>query len=118
QSGCVGAGVEVTANDTDTGATFRTTSKEDGFFEFPALPVGSYELAAKKTGFAALTEKGVKLTVGAKLDLRLDLKVSGTSETVVVTGEAPLVETTRAQVSATVDDQAVANLPTNGRNFI
>jgi outer membrane receptor protein involved in Fe transport len=118
QTGAVVAGVELTATHTDTGAIFKTSTKEDGFFEFPPLPVGSYDLAVKKNGFAALTEKGVKLTVGAKLNLRLELKVSGTSETVVVTGEAPIVETTRTQVSATVDDQAVANLPTNGRNFI
>src|SRR5262245_60068212 len=70
QTGAVVAGVEVTATHIDTGATFRTTSKEDGFFEFPPLPVGSYDIAVKKAGFSALTEKGVKLTVGAKLDLR------------------------------------------------
>lgn len=118
QTGAMVAGAELTATHSATGATFKTTSKEDGFFEFPLLPVGLYDVVAKKQGFTIVTEKSVKLTVGAKLTLRLELKVSGTSETVVVTGEAPVVETTRTEVSATVDDQAVANLPTNGRNFI
>src|SRR5215831_7471424 len=118
QTGAVVSAAELTATHTETGATFKTTSKEDGFFEFPLLPVGLYDLAVKKGGFATISEKGVKLTIGAKLNLRLELKVSSTSETVTVTGEAPVVETTRTQVSATVDDQAVANLPANGRNFI
>jgi outer membrane receptor protein involved in Fe transport len=118
QTGAVVSGAELTATHTDTGTTFKTTSKEDGFFEFPLLPVGLYDLDVKKGGFATISEKGVKLTIGAKLNLRLELKVSSTSETVTVTGEAPVVETTRTQVSATVDDLAVANLPANGRNFI
>ncbi len=118
QTGAMVPGAEITATHTATGAEFKTTSKEDGFFVFPLLPVGPYDVAAKKQGFTTLTEKGLKLTIGAKMNLRLELKVSSTSETVVVTGEAPVVETTRTQVSATVDDQAVANLPTNGRNFI
>jgi outer membrane receptor protein involved in Fe transport len=118
QTGAMVTGAEITATHTATGAEFKTTSKEDGFFAFPLLPVGLYDLAVKKQGFTILAEKSLKLTIGAKVNLQLQLKVSSTSETVVVTGEAPVVETTRTQVSATVDDQAVANLPTNGRNFI
>jgi outer membrane receptor protein involved in Fe transport len=118
QSGAVVPGAEITVTHVATGAVFQTTSKEDGLFTFPLLPVGIYDVAAKKQGFAALTAKGLKLTIGAKLSLHLDLKVSATAETVVVTAEAPVVETTRTQVSATVDEEAVANLPTNGRNFI
>jgi hypothetical protein len=112
------SGAELTATRTATGAIFRTTSKGDGFFEFPVLPVGPYDVAVKKAGFATLEEKGIKLTIGAKVSLQLELKVSSVAETVEVTGVAPAVETTRTQVSATVDDQSVANLPTNGRNFI
>src|SRR5262245_9718004 len=118
QTGAVLPGAEITGTHTTTGAAFQTTSREDGSFTFPPLPVGTYDIAVKKQGFSALTEKGLKLTVGAKVSLRLELKVSATSETVVVTAEAPVVETTRTQVRATVDEQAVSNLPTNGRNFI
>lgn len=118
QSGAVVQGAELTATHTATGTAFNTTSKEDGFFEFPLLPVGIYDVVAKKQGFTVVTAKDLKLTVGAKLTLRLELKVGATSETVVVTGEAPVVETTRTEMSATVDDRAVSNLPTNGRNFI
>ena len=117
-SGALVPGAEVTATNTATGASFNTTSTSDGFFEFPLLPVGTYDIDAKKQGFNPLSAKGVKLTIGAKLNLNLELKVSAQGETVVVTGEAPVVETARTQVSSTIDDRAVANLPTNGRNFI
>ena len=118
QTGAVVSGAEITATHTTTGAAFHTTSKEDGLFTFALLPVGNYDVAVKKQGFSTLTEKGLKLTIGAKVSLRLELKVSATPETVVVTAEAPVVETTRTQVSATVDQEAVSSLPANGRNFI
>src|SRR5215510_3650940 len=117
-SGALVPGAEVIATNTATGASFNTTSTSDGFFEFQLLPVGTYDIDAKKQGFNPLSAKGVKLTIGAKLNLNLELKVSAQGETVVVTGEAPVVETARTQVSSTIDDRAVANLPTNGRNFI
>jgi len=118
QSGAVVPGVEITATLTTTGAAFKATSGNDGFFVFPILPVGIYNLTTKKDGFSSITENGVELTVGAKLNLKLALKVSGTAQTVDVDEGVPVVETTRTQVSSTVNDRAVANLPTNGRNFI
>lgn len=48
----------------------------------------------------------------------LKLGAAGASESIKVTAEAPIVETTRTQVSATVNERAIANLPANGRNFI
>src|SRR5216684_1972662 len=118
QTGAVVPGAEITATRTATGATFKTTSTNDGFFEFPILPVGTYDLQARRSGFTALMDKGVELHVGAKLNLKLELKLSGKEETVVVEGEAPLVETTRTQVSSSVNDLTVSNTPANGRNFI
>jgi outer membrane receptor protein involved in Fe transport len=118
QSGAVVPGVEITATQTETAATFKATSTGDGLFEFPLLPVGSYDVSAKKDGLGAVIEKGIQLTIGAKVNLKLALKVSGKEEAVEVTSEVPVVETNRTQVSSTVDDRAVANLPANGRNFI
>src|SRR5215813_6132461 len=117
-SGALVPGAEITATNTSTRAAFKTVSTDDGFFEFALLPVGTYDIDARKQGFNLLSAKDVKLTIGAKLSLTLELKVSAQGETVVVNGEAPVVETARTQVSSTIDDREVANLPTNGRNFI
>src|SRR6266481_7268815 len=118
QTGAVVPGAEIVATRTATAATFTTTTTSDGFFEFPILPVGTYDLQVKRSGFTTLTDKGVELHIGAKLNLKLELKLSGKEETVVVEGEAPLVETTRTQVSSSVNDLTVSNTPANGRNFI
>jgi hypothetical protein len=52
------------------------------------------------------------------LNLTLTLQVAGQAQTITVSGEPPILETTRSQVSSTVNDRAIENLPTNGRNFI
>src|SRR5207253_11262055 len=57
------------------------------------------------------------LTVGAQLSLSLTLTLAGQVAAVTVTGETPILEATRSQVSSTVNDTAIENLPTNGRNF-
>jgi outer membrane receptor protein involved in Fe transport len=117
-SGAAVAGAQLTVTNDATGLKFQTTTGSDGLFTFPVLPVGSYTVEVSHAGFSKLTRKDVKLTVGAQLNLPLSLSVAGQGESVTVTSETPLVETTRSQVSSTVDSQSVANLPTNGRNFI
>jgi Carboxypeptidase regulatory-like domain/TonB dependent receptor len=116
-----GAGVRdarLTATNEATGIKFSATSDSSGLFTFPVLPVGSYTIEVEHSGFAKLTQKNVTLTVGAHLNLSLTLSVAGQTQAVTVTGETPILETTRSQVSSTVNDSAIENLPTNGRNFI
>src|SRR5258708_30941178 len=117
-SGAAVAGAQLTVTNDATGLKFLTTTDSDGLFTFPVLPVGSYTLEVGHAGFSKLTRKDVKLTVGARLNLPLALSVAGQGESVTVTSEAPLVETTRSQVSSTADSQSVANLPVLGRTFI
>ncbi len=117
-SGAAVAGAQLTVTNDATGLKFHTTTSSDGLFAFPVLPVGTYTVEVEHAGFSKLTRKEITLTVGARLNLSLALSVAGRGESVTVTGETPLVETTRSQVSATVNDTLVENLPTNGRNFI
>lgn len=116
-SGAVLADSKVTATNTATGETFSVTSNADGLFVFPLLPVGPYKIEAAHDGFGTLHET-VKVTVGAKIDLTMKLTVASASQTVQVLAEAPVVETTRSSESDTVGDAQIANLPTNGRNFL
>src|SRR5689334_2693490 len=116
-SGAVLPESKVTVTNTATGETFNTTSNADGLFVFPALPVGPYRVEAGHAGFGTLNQS-VQITVGAKLDLKMNLPVATGSQTVEVTAQAPVVETTRTSQSDTVGDRQIANLPTNGRNFL
>jgi outer membrane receptor protein involved in Fe transport len=116
-SGAVLTGSKVTATNTETGEAFSITTNADGLFTFPLLPVGRYKVQASHSGFSTLNQN-VQITVGSKVDLKLSLPVATGGETVEVTAEAPLVETTRSSQSDTVGDRQIANLPTNGRNFL
>jgi outer membrane receptor protein involved in Fe transport len=116
-----GAGVpdaKLTATNNATAIKFYATSDANGLFTFPVLPVGTYTIEVEHSGFGKFTQKNVTLTVGARLNLSLTLSVAGQASAVTVTSETPILETTRSQVSSTVNDAAVENLPTNGRNFI
>ena len=117
-SGAVIPGVTLTARNADTSATFTATADATGLFRFLILPVGTYELVAEHSGFATLVQKNVVVAIGAKINLTLSLRLATGSETVVVKSETPLLESTRSQVSTTVDARSVANLPLNGRNFL
>jgi hypothetical protein len=116
-----GAGVadaKLTATNAATGIQFEASSDSEGLFTFPVLPVGTYTIEVARSGFSKLEQKGVVLNVGTRLNLTLALSVAGQTQSITVSGEPPIVETTRSQVSATVDAKAIDNLPTNGRNFI
>src|SRR5260370_42365100 len=92
QSGAVVRGVEITATLTTTGAAFKATSGNDGFFVFPILPVGIYNLTTKKDGFSSITENGVQRTSAAKLNRKLPLKVTAAAHTVDVDERVPGVD--------------------------
>ena len=118
QSGAALPGAKLTGTNDATGIHFQTTSDSNGLFTFPVLPVGTYTIEVEHPGFAKLTQKNVTVSVGARLNLNLSLSVAGQTQSVTVTDEPPIVETTRSQVSSAVNDVAIENLPTNGRNFI
>jgi outer membrane receptor protein involved in Fe transport len=118
QSGAALPAAKLTATNGATRIQFQTTSDSNGLFTFPVLPIGTYTIEVEHAGFVKLTQKNVTLNVGARVNLNLSLSVGGQTQSVTVTDEPPIVETTRSQVSSSVNDVAIENLPTNGRNFI
>ncbi len=106
------------ATNTNTGTSFSVTSDANGLYTFLVLPVGTYTVVAEKSGFATVTQENVNVTVGARLTLDLSMPLATQKSTVTVSGRAPIVETTKSGVSATVNERSIADLPTNGRNFI
>ena len=86
-------------------------------FRFPYLRPGSYEISVRVPGFAEIT-RTVTLTVGTAFELPISLNVAAVQTDVNVTGEQPVLETARTQISGTVSQTEVKNLPVNGRNFL
>src|SRR6185369_12515848 len=117
-SGAVVPGIAVKLTNTATNLSFTVESNETGYFRFPVIPIGNYDLVAEGKSFAPYMQKGVGVTIGSKINLILTLGVANKQENVEVTGEMPVVETTRSSVSNTVSSRAISELPVNGRNFI
>ena len=111
-------GVTVTVIQTATGVTRTAVSDDNGLFRIPLLPVGVYDVTADLSGFSSRKLPELMLTVGQTVTLRIQMAVSGVAETVNVSGGTPIIETSRSQVSSTITESSVQNLPVNGRNFI
>jgi outer membrane receptor protein involved in Fe transport len=117
-SGAVVSGAKIIAKETATGVTRDATSTDSGLYNLPALLVGSYEITVEKSGFKTAVRSNVQPAVGsvATVDIQLELGVS--SETVSVTSEALIVETSKSQTSTVVSPIQIQELPVNGRNFL
>ncbi len=118
QSNALMPGVTVTAVHAGTGTTRSAITDQDGVFRLPLLPVGVYDVTAELAGFVSRKLPEITLTIGETVLLRVQMAVSGGAETVNVTGGTPVIETSRTQVSSTITESSVQNLPVNGRNFI
>jgi len=110
-------GVAVTATNRATGANRTSVSGTDGVFTIPLVPVGVYEVTAELSGFRPFKAETVTVNIGGNVSLDIRMRV-GLEESLTVVADAPLVETTRSEISSVVNEKMVANLPTNGRNFI
>lgn len=115
--GAVLPGVTITALNTATGMSRSTVSSSVGHYEIGLLPPGIYSVSSELSGFQAVKFDHIVVNVGSDTTVSFRLK-PGVSESVTVTAAAPLVDTTRSEVSSVVNERAIENLPTNGRNFI
>ncbi|HEX5215851.1 MAG TPA: carboxypeptidase regulatory-like domain-containing protein [Vicinamibacterales bacterium] len=118
QQNAVLPGVTITVTAVATGVKRSTVTDDKGMFRNPLLPVGDYEVLAELPGFKPQKQTDIHVMIGQSLTLRIEMAVGGVVETVTVAGSTPVVETSRTQVSSTVGEVAVQNLPVNGRNFI
>src|SRR5580692_6031015 len=115
-SGAALAGVKVTLTNPATNVTVETTSNGSGDYGFPQVAVGSYRVEFDLDGFKKNVQREVTVNLNQIVTLNSVLQVGGAKETVEVTSEAPLVDTTSTQLGAIMDSRQVANLPLNSRD--
>ena len=109
-------GVTVTATHEETGVTQHTMTTEAGLFVFPSLPVGPYTVKAELSGFRGVSRQKNILSVGADLNIVFELQPGNLEESVVVTSEGTVVQTTESSLSTLVTKDTIETLPLNGRN--
>jgi Carboxypeptidase regulatory-like domain len=115
-SGAVLANVKVTATNEATGVSQEALSGDTGEYGFPQLAVGVYRFEFDLAGFKKNVQRGVKLDLNQVITLNMLMQIGETKETVEVTSEAPLVDTTSTQLGAVMDQRQVAGLPLNARD--
>jgi hypothetical protein len=111
-------GVSLTLRNVESGVTRTAVSEADGAYRLPGVPPGRYELAAELQGFATTQIPDITITIGLELQRDLTLGLQSLQETVTVTGEAPVVETTRSEVASIVTQQQIESLPIADRQPI
>ena len=118
QSAAVMPGVTITVVQMATGFTRSTTSDDNGLFRILLLPVGVYDVTADLAGFTPRKFPEVTVAIGQAVTMHIQMAITGVAETVNVPGGTPVIESGRSQVSSTITEASVQNLPVNGRNFI
>ncbi|HXB22521.1 MAG TPA: TonB-dependent receptor [Candidatus Solibacter sp.] len=101
----------VTATNTATGISRSVSTTSAGDYVIPNLPPGTYDVKVESKSFAPNESKALHLNVGDQRDLNFKLAISGASSTVEVTAVAPLIETTKTDVSTSVTDLDMERLP-------
>ena len=117
QSGGVMAGATVTVLDVQRGISRALTTDSAGEYVAPNLTPGTYTVRAEAKGFKTGERAGILLETGKDLRVDLTLQPGDQAQTIVVTEEVPLVETTNATLGGTLSNQTINDLPLNGRNY-
>lgn len=108
----------ITIVNTGTNASFPAVSNEAGYYRAPSLPVGSYTVTAEVAGFKKEVRTGITLQVDQHAEVDFSLEIGTTSESVEVSADATLVDTSSATVGKVVENRRINDLPLNGRNVL
>jgi outer membrane receptor protein involved in Fe transport len=111
-------GVTVTLRNEETGVTRVSTSDAEGRYRLPSLPPGRYTLTAELSGFNTIEVRDIVLTIDLVLRHDFKMQIQALQETVTVTGESPVVDTTRSEVAGVVTQQQIETLPVNTRQYL
>ncbi len=115
-SGGVVPGVTVTLINEANGASRDAVSNERGLYDFTAVPPGDYTVKAELTGFKTFENKGIRVGTQQFVTLDIKLDVGQLQETITVTGDAPLIDTSNASTGSVIDSRQLETLPSGGRS--
>jgi Carboxypeptidase regulatory-like domain/TonB dependent receptor len=118
QTGAVVPKATVTVTNKSTGLSKQATTDDTGYYSIPNLPEGVYDLAITAGGFRPYTQKDLNVSINAVTRADAAMQVGGLTEQVSVEASTALLQTTKSDVSVSLDTQALENLPLSGyRNF-
>lgn len=111
-------GAQVTLTSVDTGLVLTTKADSAGFYIFAPVKIGNYTVTASASGFQKTTRKGLHLDVQQRLAVPVTLTPGTTSQTVVVTGAPPLLQTEEGSSGQVMSTKTINDTPLNGRDWV
>ncbi len=111
-------GVTVTVHNVETGTSRTIVTDGAGTYQVRGLPAGRYDMKAELPGFATVVVNDLTLAIGSEVRRDLTMGLSTVEESLTVTGQAPVVETTKSEVSAVVTRQQIETLPVGDRQAV
>jgi hypothetical protein len=115
-TGAVVPGAHVQATNAATGTSASSTTNQDGNFEIPYLLPGLYRIMTEMPGFKTSVRDQIELRVSDRMTLDFVLELGQRSESVVVSGETPLLDSASASIGVVMDERRVSELPMVGGN--
>ena len=115
-TGAIVPGATVTVTNTATNTSRRLTTNDTGYYEANLLEPSSYTVSVEAQGFKRTVRSGLTLNVSARIEIDVALELGGVAETVEVTADAPLLETTTASGGRVLDNKQITNLPFSDTN--
>ncbi|MCU1307186.1 MAG: hypothetical protein JWN45_1881 [Acidobacteriaceae bacterium] len=117
-TGAAISGATITATDVSRGTVWTVQTNNVGAFNIPRLPIGTYDVKAVATGFQPVKQSAVTLNLNQTARVNFNMTMGSKSETVEVTGAAPLLQTQSTEVSTIIDAATNVALPLAGRNYL
>jgi len=116
-SGAVVPGADVAALNTETGIKQATRTNAQGFYAFPVLPVGHYDVTVQSRGFKEYRQTDLMINVNSALRVDVTLQVGTVTQEVSVSGTSVHVETTSTQMGEVIGTSRMMDMPLNGRSY-
>ena len=117
-SGGVIAGANVQVRNLDTDFVLKLVTNSSGLYSAPLLRPGQYQITVEAPGFQRVVRSGVVLQVQDKLRIDFQMQLGQATESVGVTGDAPLLESESATTGEVINTQQITELPLNGRDWL
>jgi len=117
-SGAPITNAEVTAKDVERGTVWTAKTNDSGAYNILRIPVGNYTLRVSAPGFQSAVYPAFTLQLNQTARVDVPMKVGQVSETVEVTGAAPVLQTQSTEVGTVLESHAVTSVPLAGRNYL
>jgi hypothetical protein len=111
------AGAAVTVTNTGTGTFTKLVTNASGYYEAPLLLAGEYRVTVENAGFKRSVRSGITLVIGDRLQIDVQMEVGGTTESVTVTSEAPMLDTNSVSSGRNLTNREIMDLPVLGNNI-